>query len=738
MSATTAPQKQISFIQSEVPPLRDGVYTLTATETVPGQTPGTFPATATFVVRGERFTIASNELISVFPPSLANGAFDGALPHVVFSRRTLPWERALRNGDASIADCTWLAVLLFDDAAAPTPTAVTAKDLVPAGTAITVTDSTATGTGTLPASILSYGAATLVPMGDGETPDDACIVIDIPVDTFSAIVPSVSDVRYLAHIRDVITHDGAQPDAQQQSAVVVGNRIPAPNVPCLAALVSLENMADYLPGDDGTPSPKLGNAIKHVRLLAYKTWTFTANDLGQNLVKLLENLNTAPAGSPSTLRLPISGDAPSATRVQQAAANQAAAAQGTGTLSADDATVIVQNALAMGYVPLDHHLRHGGHTVSWYRGPFAPFPVATTIAVPVGGPDAANRYDPQAGMFDVSYGAAWQVGQLLALQNSGVANAIYGWRQATRHARAAAAEQDRIRELLAGRRAFESLLATREGRLAPAGLVVPAQLAAWFDALAALQGVPFNYLVPDERMLPPESLRLFSVDGNWVDALMDGALSIGRATTGEAGDAEYVDAIRASVKSRRAEAAKAGGYAAPTGVVTGLLLRSQAVSGWPNLRFNGFGDGDATSPLRKLRFDNLAGDTLLCLFDGAIELLQIGQPPEQLHMGLEGDGKAYWTTLRAVDPPTPGAQLPPGKTKPPCNPDSTEAVACLDMRADGRTLRVSEGASTIQTILKTDFGQTLPNGFTSAEFALQLNQGVLTVEFKHATGAGAG
>ena len=41
------------------------------------------------------------------------------------------------------------------------------------------------------------------------------------------------------------------------------------------------------------------------------------------------------------------------------------------------------------------------------------------------GPDAASAYDPQTGLFDVSYGAAWQLGQLLALQNSGLANQLY-------------------------------------------------------------------------------------------------------------------------------------------------------------------------------------------------------------------------------------------------------------------------------------------------------------------------
>ena len=53
---------------------------------------------------------------------------------------------------------------------------------------------------------------------------------------------------------------------------------------------------------------------------------------------------------------------------------------------------------------------------------------------------------------------------------------------------------------------------------------------AWFANLAMLEGVPFNYLVPDERMLPPESIRFFHVDQDWIDALIDGAFSIGRAT----------------------------------------------------------------------------------------------------------------------------------------------------------------------------------------------------------------
>ncbi|KAK3491203.1 uncharacterized protein B0T23DRAFT_383355 [Neurospora hispaniola] len=42
-----------------------------------------------------------------------------------------------------------------------------------------------------------------------------------------------------------------------------------------------------------------------------------------------------------------------------------------------------------------------------------------------------------------------------------------------------------------------------------------------------LVNVPSRYLLPGQSMLPRESLRFFFVDGNWIDALVDGALSVG-------------------------------------------------------------------------------------------------------------------------------------------------------------------------------------------------------------------
>ena len=739
--------KQVIFIQNAIPPLHDGEYVLSATQTVPGQEPGSFAAQSTFIVQGERFTIAPTEIDSVFPPNLANGEFDSVLPHVVLNRSTLPWERDL--GTPKYPDSPWLAVLLCDDLAGPSPyshvftdvfmqkptvRAVTAKDLVPAGTKITVLDSNITGTGTLVATTLSYGAAVLGQLGYGETPDDPCTVIDLPLWTFNQIAPAAADMQYLAHIREVDTSDG--PDSNtlsEQHAVVIGNRIPRANGVAHAFLVSLEGMADYLPAADGTQSAKIGPAIDTVRLIVYRSWSFTTNDMDQSLERLLEGLN-APAADGTritTLTLPIAGPAPSPARVAQAMTNQA-----SGNLSSDDATVLMQNALLLGYVPMNHHLRHGGNTVSFYRGPLVPLAVPAGAPAYYTGPDGANAYNPQTGLFDVSYGAAWQLGHLLALQNSGMANELYQWKRSVRLQQAMSAEQALLTERLQGAAVFESFFARRRAALPPLSLFppLPDNVQEWFRNLAKLQGVPFNYLVPDERMLPPESIRFFYLDHNWMDALIDGAFSVGRATvSGQSLETQHAHSVRGLARdgagrratNRRRAVHTTADAQQSTGTVTGFLIRSQAVAGWPNLRIVGYSDLGASMPIDPVRISPLSSDTLMCLFDGEVASTFVREPPEQLHHGVEGERGGYYTTLRSVDggpgDVQAGQQYPNGPSS---------GTQPIPMRAGDRTVEVSSAAAIIQSRLSGDFKQKFDKGFTAAEFALELTKGVLEVEFR--------
>ena len=180
--------------------------------------------------------------------------------------------------------------------------------------------------------------------------------------------------------------------------------------------------------------------------------------------------------------------------------------------------------------------------------------------------------------------------------------------------------------LQGGRRLFPSLLAARATALDRRAPRLPAEVATWFGQLASLAGVPFNYLVPDERMLPPESLRLVYLDDNWLDALIDGAFSVGRAAVGpdsleSAADVHHPPGRPRAVRPRRGQPAV--GRRGTTWHRSTRRLRSRVSCsarrrspGWPNLRMVGFSDAAATMQLPALRIAQLSNDTVLCLFRG--------------------------------------------------------------------------------------------------------------------------
>jgi hypothetical protein len=59
------------------------------------------------------------------------------------------------------------------------------------------------------------------------------------------------------------------------------------------------------------------------------------------------------------------------------------------------------------------------------------------------------------------------------------------------------------------------------------------EVASWLARLVLLYGVPFNYLIPDEAMLPKESIRFFFVDPVWIQSLVQGACSVGNNGYGD-------------------------------------------------------------------------------------------------------------------------------------------------------------------------------------------------------------
>jgi hypothetical protein len=265
-----------------------------------------------------------------------------------------------------------------------------------------------------------------------------------------------------------------------------------------------------------------------------------------------------------------------------------------------DHTEDARASLERGYVAAPSEMRRGNPSVCWYRGPLAPGPVdqaSEPIAARPTSADKLVRYDKVSGMFDVSYVAAWQLGRLLTQQNQKVAVSLLDWKRRHRFAD----------EPLRAERKLEHL--PMVGR--PVATEIPADLERWFADLALLRGVPFNYLVPDERMLPRESIRFFRVDREWIRCLHDGALSVGRELPAD----------------HEREAEQREQPSAPHEAVTGLLLHSELVSAWPDLRVEGYDEAvaNAKDELSLLRMDRLSPSILLCLFAGEIQTADIHQ-----------------------------------------------------------------------------------------------------------------
>jgi hypothetical protein len=183
--------------------------------------------------------------------------------------------------------------------------------------------------------------------------------------------------------------------------------------------------------------------------------------------------------------------------------------------------------------------------------------------------------------------------------------------------------------------------------------VVPGELRRFLGRLRLLHGVPFSYLVPDAALLPIESIRFFYVDRAWTDALVQGVLSVGTISTVDRAQLEAVyphirdevdEAERTIRKPQGEERLQGAG-----GAVTGFLLRSRAVSGWPNLHVRAY-DRDVVaddalttaaesdpSRMKVLRMERLAPAVLLVLFDGVPAVVHVEEPRQGIQFGARLD-----------------------------------------------------------------------------------------------------
>ncbi len=257
---------------------------------------------------------------------------------------------------------------------------------------------------------------------------------------------------------------------------------------------------------------------------------------------------------------------------------------------------------------------------------------------------------------------------------------------------------------------------------------MPEDITLWLSKLHLLYGVPFQYLVPDERMLPNESLRFFHLDETWVNRLIDGAMSIGRVIfEDQKHDLGCVQNVQSQIKGslpniRRMALRKQPLKDTPprdvSDIKTGFLLRSALVEGWPGLEVKAFKAIGGEDCLPILRMERLSDHVLLGIFDGEFQELEIREPAETMHFGADVDDGRYTKMLRGL-----------GVNKVPLGVEMPDSIVAVPVDQTTRKLDVLKMVENIKTALanKGECG----NYFSSAEFAVEMVESAEMGVFKN-------
>ncbi|KAF2403811.1 hypothetical protein EJ06DRAFT_554044 [Trichodelitschia bisporula] len=179
----------------------------------------------------------------------------------------------------------------------------------------------------------------------------------------------------------------------------------------------------------------------------------------------------------------------------------------------------------------------------------------------------------------------------------------------------------------------------------------------WIMNNLFLKNIPAHYLIPDPSFLPRETIRFFYVDTNWMDAFIDGALSIGNHL--DRSDDVVRQAFKGALNkylgaSYRTDHPDLNYF--PQVPCFGFLMRSSVVKAFPNLEVHApwprtddpGTDNEQLRPSREpvLRLETIDKDVLLCLFDRMpasphwdddLQIV-ISQPPHQQCFRLGGSG----------------------------------------------------------------------------------------------------
>jgi hypothetical protein len=329
---------------------------------------------------GDQISLNKNEVYSVYPPADSIGNFTCCLPHMVFHRKTLPWNRKLKSVNGTdFSDMSYIALLVVSEKEGVEEITLKYSELQ-----------------TTPLNV--YRPHIDDSLIDG---DQICTVIDIPKSLWADILPYSEDLPYLAHIKGVDLSNKVTDKEVSGGwfSCLIANRYPdelgfgEDNLKHTVYLVSLEGFENFLILSPQERAEKCKS--DYIRMFALYSYSFYVQPNSYDFYTIASDMKA-------------------------------------GTFFAEGIeppSDILKNIIELGYVPVDHNFRDGSSLVSWYRSPFLPGAIGFDEKISYCFcSDQLLRYDPEQGMFDITYSAAWQLGRMLSLQNTELAGNILAWR----------------------------------------------------------------------------------------------------------------------------------------------------------------------------------------------------------------------------------------------------------------------------------------------------------------------
>lgn len=505
----------------------------------------------------------------------------------------------------------------------------------------------------------------------------------------------VSRYRWLSHVRHVDTTSMVEAGSttgllgEKDTSVVLSHRTgplrTEEPTPVVAHLVSIQGL-------EGMPYPF---KTDYIALSSLHSWSYTSlppNSItDHHAVKNIGN-------SKGLLR------APTTTKELDTLVGQG------------DAGKTIANRLQDGYTIVRYRTQTGESTSAFYRGPLTPTNVKYPLRADWGDPsmNGTDRqiFDGQIGMMDISYSTAWQLGKTLALADRSFTIALARVRKQIQDARVEEKKKDEVekdtpfktkleamKSLVASMKTIEDLpqsdashapsrpdisfqnpsedddgneLQNQLNRAAEkiSGMLddasVPydefntpystdwAVVIKWILDRMYLVGIPPQHLITDISHLPQETIRFFAIDRNWIDALIDGALSL--ANHLDRSDDRVRRAIQHAIKRYLDTSSKGLGRRPPVPLY-GFLLRSELVTKFPDMVIT-------TEPSQPkdvqqkpilIRRELLDANVIICLFDrlpkkDGFDSITLGQPCHQrsFSIGSQLDNENLGIELKGV------------------------------------------------------------------------------------------